>query len=168
MTNMKNDLSGAVPITLDRRAERLVVLGIRGWLAGYETGDIACWEAVWNDFCRELGPDRAKRVVSELAGWIRTLRSQTCRSIESYPRPCRYMCRDECLALRLVSGCQKGLKPLASDSACQLIASARIEELVKAAECLAAELAQAGLELEPITDEVMTAVDERPAPTTLS
>jgi len=168
MTDMPKDFSQSVPVTLDKRAERLVVLGMRGWLAGYETGDIACWEAVWNDYCRELGPTRAKRVVSELAGWIRTLRAETCRSIESYPRPCRYMCRDECLALRLVSGCQKGMKPLACESACQLIACARIDELVKAAECLAAELAEAGLELEPITDEVMTALSERPAPAALS
>jgi len=152
---------------LDRRAERLVVLGMRGWLAGYETGDIACWEAVWDDFCRELGPARAKRVVSELAGWIRVLRAETCRTIDCYPRPCKFMCRDECLALRLVSGCQRGLKPLACDSACELIANARIEELVSAAECLAAVLADAGLDLEPIADDVMTALAERPAPAAL-
>lgn len=160
--------SGLSSISLDRRAERLVVLGMRGWLAGYETGDIACWEAVWNDYCRELGPTRAKRVVSELAGWVRVLRSEACRAIDCYPRPCKVMCRDECLALRLVSGCQKGMRPLACESACQLIAGARIDELVSAAECLAAELAEAGLEIEPISDEAMMALAERPAPRALS
>ena len=159
---------GGSPAPLDRRAERLVVLGLRGWMAGYETGDIACWETVWNDFCRELGPARAKRVVSELAGWIRVLRNESRRSIDCYPRPCRFMCRDECLALRLVGGCQKGLGPVACESACQLVAGSGIEELVKAAECFAGELAEAGLQLEPIADEILAAITERPAPSELS
>lgn len=159
---------GPAPVTIDRRAERLVVLGMRGWMAGYNTGDIACWETVWNDYCRELGPGRAKRVVAELAGWIRVLRSEACRSIDCYPRPCRFMCRDECLALRLVGGCQKGLRPMACDSACKLVACSRIDDLVMASECYAGELAEAGLDLEPITDEVMAAVSERPAPSALS
>ena len=54
--------------------ERLVVMGLRGWLAGYETGDIACWEAVWNDYARELGPDRAKPVVADEAAFFAAVR----------------------------------------------------------------------------------------------
>jgi len=158
----------AAPAALDRRAERLVVQGLRGWMAGYETGDIACWEAVWNDYCRELGHEKAKRVVSELAAWVRVLRNGAGRPIDCYPRPCRFMCRDECLALRLLGGCQKGHGPIASDSACKLIASSRVSEVLEAARCYAEELADAGLELDPVTDEMMTAIAERPAPASLS
>lgn len=170
---MNMHVSRKSPVALDRRAERLVVLGLRGWLAGYETGDIACWEAVWNDYCRELGPARAKKVVAELAGLIRVLRSESRRTIESYPRPCRFMCRDECLALRLLSGCQQGQRPLACETACRLMAcplmtSLGIAELVAAAECYASELAEAGLELEPVSDEILAALEERPAPAALS
>jgi len=30
-----------------REPERLVGLGFRAWLAGYQTGDISCWEEAW-------------------------------------------------------------------------------------------------------------------------
>ena len=41
------DLSGA---------DRLVALGFRHWVAGYQTSDIACWEQAWRLFEGELGP----------------------------------------------------------------------------------------------------------------
>ena len=31
-------------------AEWLVGVGFRCWLAGYDTGDIACWENGWNEY----------------------------------------------------------------------------------------------------------------------
>jgi hypothetical protein len=164
---MKSSLR-PVAASLDRRAERLVVYGMRGWMAGYDTGDVACWEAVWNDYCRELGPTHAKSVVSELAGWIRVMRAEACRSIACYPRPCRFMCRDECLALRLVSGCQMGRRPVACESACQLVACSRVDGLIEATECYAGELARAGLELQPVSEEVLAAFSERPAPDDLN
>ena len=52
-------------------AERLVGVGFRCWLAGYETGDISCWESGWNAYSVALGPLHAKRAVTELACWVR-------------------------------------------------------------------------------------------------
>ncbi|MBC8013601.1 MAG: hypothetical protein H7X74_05925, partial [Methyloceanibacter sp.] len=46
-------------------AEWLVGVGFRCWLAGYDTGDIACWENGWNEYARALGTERAKRAVTE-------------------------------------------------------------------------------------------------------
>ena len=51
-------------------AEWLVGVGFRCWLAGYDTGDIACWENGWNEYTRALGTERAKRAVTELACWV--------------------------------------------------------------------------------------------------
>ena len=51
-------------------AEWLVGVGFRCWLAGYDTGDIACWETGWNEYSRVLGTERAKRAVTELACWV--------------------------------------------------------------------------------------------------
>ena len=39
-------------------AEWLVGVGFRCWLAGYDTGDIACWENGWNEYNRLLGTER--------------------------------------------------------------------------------------------------------------
>lgn len=155
-------------VSLDRRPERLVVLGMRGWLAGYETGDISCWEAVWNDHARELGPAAAKRIVSELAGWIRILHADGCRSIACYPRPCRFMCRDECLALRMIAGCQSGLRAIAEESALQLVETTRVDDFVVAAESYAMELAGAGLGLQPVPAEIVAVLPRDPGPVALN
>ncbi len=66
-------------------AEWLVGVGFRCWLAGYDTGDIACWENGWNEYARALGTERAKRAVTELACWVRAVRATASRKIEYYP-----------------------------------------------------------------------------------
>ena len=62
-------------------AEWLVGVGFRCWLAGYDTGDIACWETGWNAYARVLGAERAKRAVTELACWVRAVRASASRKI---------------------------------------------------------------------------------------
>jgi len=62
-------------------AEWLVGVGFRCWLAGYDTGDIACWENGWNEYARALGTERAKRAVTELACWVRAVRATASRKI---------------------------------------------------------------------------------------
>ena len=75
-------------------AEWLVGVGFRCWLAGYDTGDIACWENGWNEYNRLLGPSRAERAVTELACWVRAVRSSASRKIEYYPFGCSGFCPD--------------------------------------------------------------------------
>ena len=53
-----------------KRPERLVGVGFRCWLAGYQTDDINCWETGWNLFASELGPASAKTAVTELSCWV--------------------------------------------------------------------------------------------------
>ena len=60
-------------------AEWLVGVGFRCWLAGYDTGDIACWETGWNAYARVLGAERAKRAVTELACWVRAVQASASR-----------------------------------------------------------------------------------------
>ena len=75
-------------------AEWLVGVGFRCWLAGYDTGDIACWENGWNEYNRLLGTERAKRAVTELACWVRAVRASASRKIEYYPFGCAGFCAD--------------------------------------------------------------------------
>ena len=51
---------------LDRGPEHLVGIGFRCWLAGYETGEIACWEQAWTAYAAALGPIDAKRALGDL------------------------------------------------------------------------------------------------------
>ncbi len=87
-------------------AEWLVGVGFRCWLAGYDTGDITCWENGWNAYSRALGTERAKRAVTELACWVRAVRASASRKIEYYPVGCPGFCADECMAISLIAASQ--------------------------------------------------------------
>ena len=86
----KIDKIGRVQVPPPRKtgAEWLVGVGFRCWLAGYDTGDISCWEHGWNAYSHVLGAERAKRAVTELACWVRAVRSSASRKIEYYPFGC--------------------------------------------------------------------------------
>lgn len=88
--------AGGLAAALDpsKRAERLVGIGFRCWLAGYETQDINCWETGWNLFARELGACHAKAAVTELTCWVRAVHIKTCRRISTYPFGCSRFCHD--------------------------------------------------------------------------
>ncbi len=144
MTPQRNDLCAAC---LSRPAERLVLAGLRGWLAGYSTGDIACWEAVWNEHAKHLGPQRAKPVMTELSALVRVLCQESQQPVDFYPPCCRGMCRDECLALGMVTGCQMAAWGPARAAACALVGAAGEERVLECGRDYATALAGADLRL---------------------
>ena len=91
---------------LDRKPERLVVTGLRCCMAGYDFGDIHCWETAWQSYCEELGSDEARKLMGELQFWVRTLRAESQRPLELYPHGCSHVCRDECMALSVIAALQ--------------------------------------------------------------
>ncbi len=86
--------------------ERLVGVGFRCWLAGYQTGDIGCWELAWNAFAGELGAPRAKSAITELSCWVRDIKDSAKRKIEVFPGPCATFCKDECMAVSMIAAGQ--------------------------------------------------------------
>lgn len=120
--------------------ERLVGLGFRAWLAGYQTGDIACWEEAWAIYSNALGPQQARPVLTDLACWVRAIRNASCRSIEVYPAQCAGFCRDECMAIAMVAASQHGACPALRACAWALLESSTIDEVVEGAESLGATL----------------------------
>lgn len=120
--------------------ERLVGLGFRSWLAGYQTGDIACWEEAWAIYSNALGPQQARPVLTDLACWVRAIRNASCRSIEVYPAQCAGFCRDECMAIAMVAASQHGACPALRACAWALLESSTIDEVVEGAESLGATL----------------------------
>ncbi len=91
---------------VSRPAERLVLTGVRCWMAGYEHGDIQCWETAWKHYASVLGARHGRMLLSELQYWTRVLRDVSVRPISFYPHCCRHVCADECIGLSLLSAFQ--------------------------------------------------------------
>jgi len=86
--------------------ERLTGLGFRCWLAGYQTGQIACWEQAWNLYARELGPHAARGAIRQLSCWVRAVSGHAQRDIQTQPAACEHFCHDECLAVSMIAAAQ--------------------------------------------------------------
>lgn len=136
-------------------AEWLVGVGFRCWLAGYETGDIACWEKGWNEYSRALGTERAKRAVTELACWVKAVRASASRRIEYSPYGCPGFCADECMAISLIAASQHHRCPAMRACALALTGSDLVDPVIDAANAFADALEQADQRLSP---EAVTAL----------
>ena len=129
--------------------EHLVGVGFRCWMAGYMTSAINCWEVGWNHYARVLGPQRAKAAVTELACWVRTVRSRAARDIEIYPADCAGFCPDECMAISLIAAAQQNACPAMRACAYALIGDSLVDEVVDTAEGFAHVLGDVGIRLGP-------------------
>ena len=134
------EAAATVPPPSLREPERLVGLGFRAWLAGYQTGDIACWEQAWTIYSNALGPRQARPALTDLACWVRAIRNATCREIKVYPGQCAGFCRDECMAIAMIAASQHGACPALCACAWALLESSTIDEVVEGAACLGATL----------------------------
>lgn len=130
-------------------AEWLVGVGFRCWLAGYDTGDIACWENGWNEYNRLLGPQRAKRAVTELACWVRSVRASASRKIEYCPFGSAGFCADECMAISLIAASQHHRCPAMRACALALTGSDLVDPVIDAANAFADALEEADQRLSP-------------------
>ena len=142
-------LGAPVRVPLRNGAEWLVGTGFRCWLAGYDTGDVACWESGWNEYARALGPERARRAVTELACWVRAVRASASRKIEYSPVGCPGFCADECLAISLIAASQHQRCPAMRACALALTGSAAIDPVLNAANAFADALQDADQRLSP-------------------
>ena len=164
--NMRPDVfSGAAAEApqrlLDRPAERLVVTGFRCWMAGYEYGSIECWEVAWNAFATDLGTSGARRAFGDLQYFVRAIRQESCRTIECFPYCCNCVCRDECMALSIISALQKGDADLARTAAHYLTGATRsvsLDAVIEAAAAFAGALTQADRHLVQVTPGVVETI----------
>ena len=142
-------------------AEWLVGVGFRCWLAGYDTGDIACWETGWNEYARALGPARAKRAVTELACWVKAVRASAARKIEYYPFGCIGFCADECMAISLIAASQHHRCPAMRACALALTGSDLVEPVIDAANAFADALQDADQLLSPASVAALMAGERK-------
>jgi hypothetical protein len=129
--------------------ERLVGVGFRCWLAGFQTSDIGCWEVAWEEMSRAVGARAAKPLMNELACWVRAVQDAAERKIEIYPAQCRQFCRDECLAISMVAACQHSACPAFRACAVALLGSNEIDEAIDCADGFARRLKEADQHLSP-------------------
>ncbi|MGH1419719.1 MAG: hypothetical protein ACRBCJ_12740 [Hyphomicrobiaceae bacterium] len=130
-------------------AERLVGLGFRHWLAGYRTGNVACWEQAWKLYEANLGTNIAHGVLTELSAWVRAVSAYSRRDISVCSNNCKTFCRDECLAVSMVAASQHKTCPAMRACAFALIESAMIDEVIDQSESFALTLRCADQVLSP-------------------
>jgi hypothetical protein len=121
-------------------AERLVGLGFRYWLTGFRTGDISCWERAWCAYSDAMGAATAKGAVTHLASWVGAINRHARRDLETAPVDCDRFCRDECIAIEMISACQHEACPAMRACAFALLGCSMIEEVVRGAENFAATM----------------------------
>ena len=121
-------------------AERLIGLGFRYWLKGLRTGDISCWERAWCAYCKALGAATAKGAVTDLACWVRAINRHAQRDLETAAVDCEQFCRDESIAIEMISACQHEACPAMRACAFALLGCSVIEEVVRGAESFAATM----------------------------
>ncbi len=129
--------------------ERLVGLGFRYWLTGFRTGDISCWEKAWCAYSNALGATAAKTAVTDLSCWVRAINRHARRNLETAAVDCEGFCRDECIAIEMISACQHHACPAMRACAFALLGCSLIEEVVQGAESFAATMRGADQVLPP-------------------
>ena len=129
--------------------ERLVGLGFRYWLKGFRTGDISCWERAWSAYSNVLGATAAKSAVTDLSCWVRAINRHARRDLETAAVDCERFCRDECIAIEMISACQHEACPAMRACAFALLGCSMIDEVVHGAENFAATMRGADQVLPP-------------------
>ncbi|MCA1242835.1 hypothetical protein LC092_10335 [Stappia stellulata] len=127
--------------------ERLVVEGLRRWIAGYQTGSIACWELAWNLYAAKLGVARARPVMTGLGCYARALNGYAKCGFCLLPYDCGRRCPHEALAVGVVAAWQCGDRDAASGLVEELVVSPGLPATLEAAAHFADTLRRVDLTL---------------------
>lgn len=139
--------------------DRLVLAGLRSWIAGMHYEDASCWEAGWNVLSNELPPQHARAVFSGLEQLAFAVRHAGMTGEVTWPIACRLANRFETLALSAIGLTQRGLRKQALTVMMQLDPGVErnMDDIADALVTLCLALDEAGLgiscNLEPLLDE---------------
>jgi hypothetical protein len=62
-------ITSFVMYPMQTAGDRLVLAGLRSWIAGLHYDDASCWEAGWNVLSNELPPHQARASLPGWNGW---------------------------------------------------------------------------------------------------
>ncbi len=136
-----------------RPTERLVLSGLRCWMAGHEHGDIQCCVTAWRQYSVALGARKGRLLLFELQYWVRILRDVSVRQISFYPHCCRHVSADECIGLFLLAAFQHQDLPTARGAAHRLTGlnpGSAFDLLIDATSSFASALSDADQVLLPV------------------
>lgn len=134
----------------ERQAEKLVLEGYRHWTCGFETGSVIPWEMAWTIYTEELGLTKAKRAVTELSHFIRTLHFCATCQLKAFPYGSMHICREECLLMGLISALQNGDETTRDACLDALVTGSRVEQVKQAAQDYAQTMSELDQVLLPI------------------
>jgi hypothetical protein len=136
--------------------DRLVLAGLRSWIAGIHYEDTSCWEAGWAVLSNELPPQHARSLFTGLERLAFAVRDAGMTGAVTWPIACRLANRFETLTLAAVGLTQRGLRNQALAVMMQLSPNmeTNMDELVDAMTSLCLALDESGLgitcNLEPL------------------
>ena len=136
---------------VDAPAENLVFSLFRCWMAGYATGDVACWDIAWDTLRREMPLDNAKALFGEFHHFMRSLRDGARREIGWRPASCRALCHDECLVLAMLDAVQRNDRVQLLEALASLLDADELNGALAATNAFGRALARNGLFITPIT-----------------
>jgi hypothetical protein len=142
-------------------AEVFFLTAFRCWLAGYETGDVACWELAWQGASRLLPLADVKRTIVEVGQFTRMFRQTLGRSFTYLPYCCGRVTAEECLAVQLVGAAQRGELVAAGQLAHRLTGNDDHVGFVDAACDLGSAFKQSGLTFGLAAAPIRTGVARR-------
>jgi hypothetical protein len=144
-TRDRRPISNAEILLQWPNAEVFFLTACRCQLAGYATGDVACWELGWQGASKLLPLPDAKRIMAEMACFARVLHHTHARALAVLPYCCGRVRPDECLLVRLIGAAQRGELVAAGRLAAELTNNEEHVALVDAASDLAGALRESGL-----------------------
>lgn len=127
--------------------ERLLVLGLRRWIAGWQRREPGHWSLAWKDFTKALGRDSARQALAGVNGLIWELATSIRRPYRHAPCCCPVLCSDEMAVLCLVAACQKADFACSARLAEWLVKPRGADRLVATSSEIASALVQAGYAL---------------------
>lgn len=136
-------------VTLERTPERLVALGFRHWMTGFQTGDSAHWQKAATMYERELGVCAARLAISQLSAWVSAVKACARRTISVNPGCHGCFCRDECLAVAMVAACQHDTCPALRACTFALVESDLLADVTVQTESYSTVMRSLGLILAP-------------------
>lgn len=110
-----------------------MIEGLRLWMAGYETLDVACWDQAWTLFSKELGGREGRRAFGEFIHWAKTLKTVSPRALAVFPCRCRRLSADEFHAAAMIAAFHNKAPKQARASAYVLVGPAGLNAASEAA-----------------------------------
>jgi hypothetical protein len=156
-----------VAIHADAPAEKLFITQYRCWTAGYSLCNRTCLSLARIVLQSYVTPCCVDTLYDAFHFFAFTINTQTKKLIEWRPDACRYLCRDEYLALRLISASQAANYSKEVSAATELLGGDEIHNLLIASRSLAQALKVRGFVFEPTAapeDEPSTSTAQNARP----